>query len=144
MSVSNYLDIETAFSGLSRADFIESLVEDGWNLVSDGKIEFLPVGDNGDYDWQTEAVSQAELFDIMKQKESNNEELGIAMHWSNSEKGFSLRIDKDATLSFSFFAGERILEDTHKIADVSWYLNKIVPAISKIARIESIRYEYIP
>ena len=43
-------------------DIINLLCKVGWTYVSgDGKVEYLPIGDKDDFDWEKDILSEIEL-----------------------------------------------------------------------------------
>ncbi|HOQ01556.1 MAG TPA: hypothetical protein PK604_12200 [Acetivibrio clariflavus] len=55
-----------------------------------GKVSFLPLGDNDDYDWQSEEIDLEQLMDIIDKKEKQNEVIGVILYWDKSSIGMQL------------------------------------------------------
>ena len=72
-------------------DFILLLDKLNWKIHNDkGSVEYLPVGDNDAFAWQSEKLSIKEVFDIINQKQENNELVGIDLLYKGTECGMSL------------------------------------------------------
>lgn len=61
---------------LDCSDYSENIVDVlkifqqiGWDIYNPhGKVEFLPIGDGDEYDWQCKEISESELYDIISKK----------------------------------------------------------------------------
>ncbi|WP_144687022.1 hypothetical protein [Acetivibrio clariflavus] len=95
-----------------------------------GKVSFLPLGDNDDYDWQSEEIDLEQLMDIIDKKEKQNEVIGVILYWDKSSIGMQLLIWNSGKLPFILTINRKILNDNTEInvTDVNWYLERILPA----------------
>ena len=56
----------------SIADVLKIFQQIGWYIYNpQGKVEYLPIGDDDEYDWQCDEISESELYDIISKKEVN-------------------------------------------------------------------------
>ena len=62
-----------ALMTLDCSNYSENIVEIlkifqqiGWYIYNpQGKVEYLPIGDDDEYDWQCDEISESELYDII-------------------------------------------------------------------------------
>jgi hypothetical protein len=123
------LDLETTQH--SRLDLLLLLIRYGWQF--DGL--YLPLGDNGMYDWQ--AISASEwptVLPILKAKEVHNEQLALGLHWQEQLIGGTFHIDPVTARLHTYrlwtiwSADRPRLIDDYWFTDHNWYLKRIVPA----------------
>jgi len=57
----------------------ERLIEGGWTTIDHGGVTYLPVGDSGDYDWQTAPLALSDVHDLFIEKQNANEVIGIVL-----------------------------------------------------------------
>lgn len=72
MSISASISIQLGKKGnekIHAKELINTLVSDKWELQNDGKISYLPLGDDDDFDWQDDEITIKELLDIIDKKE---------------------------------------------------------------------------
>lgn len=71
MSVSASIDVKVVNSQgcmVKPSDLIMQLIDFGWNPEYNSKMLYLPVGDEDDFDWQTEEYNLQSLLSILKVK----------------------------------------------------------------------------
>lgn len=146
MSVSASIDINLVQyqQRVSLLKVIQYLLEYGWSLDYDGKISFLPIGDDDKFNWQSESMSIESFFHILMKKEKNNEIIGVAMTWSNTGIGGDFLLSKDGKLSVNLSINRKLIESdsSMKITDINWYLVKLLPIFNhKDIQVESFTYE---
>lgn len=138
MSSTSSIDITVNKSDIIK--LLNDLVELGWNYNDDGKISYLPLNDTN-YDWERVPVDEYEnVMSEMRKKEGNNEVIGIALRWKDSDIGgvfnyfFDLR-----QLSVSLTINRKASKAANGIlfTDFTWYLERLVPILVKF-EIESI------
>ena len=50
-------------------DILKIFQQIGWDIYnSQGKVEYLPIGDEDEYNWQCEDISEIELYNIISEK----------------------------------------------------------------------------
>ena len=53
----------------SIADVLKIFQQIGWYIYNpQGKVEYLPIGDDDEHDWQCDEISESELYDIISKK----------------------------------------------------------------------------
>jgi len=144
MSVSASIDIKLVKHitplqyeyNIPAIEIIKELVRFGWNPNINGKMHYLPIGDNDDYAWAYHEFNFEKLNEIAEKKESLGEIIGINMQWK----------DSDIQVSFIFYPKCRLVEgqlsvwldasrpilfelsDWHRVTDVNWFLIRLLPA----------------
>ena len=59
----------------SIADVLKIFQQIGWYIYNpQGKVEYLPIGDDDEYDWQCDEISESELYDIISKKIAGKEQ----------------------------------------------------------------------
>lgn len=56
----------------------------------ENNIEYLPLGDEDDFDWQKRALSNSELQEIINNKQDKFERVGLNLYYENSNVGITL------------------------------------------------------
>ena len=133
MSISASIDIILKkFSSLTAVCVINTLLENGWKMEKENKVSFLPLNDNGMYEWKNENIQKYDLIQIIEQKEIEKEVIGLVFYWKDTNIGISMLIFSCNEISFNLNINRIKLElDTHAdITDVSWYLKRIMPCFS--------------
>lgn len=147
MSVSASINIKLAKvknEMISSGDVIRRLLSSKWTLNDNGKVSYLPLSDNGDYDWKWEILSIEQLMNIIEKKEKQNETIGVSLTWENTNIGGALLIWNKGDFSFNLTINRKLINNDTDISttDVSWYLEKLLPAFSEGGHIvESLSFE---
>lgn len=137
MSVDYIFEINIAQRGnanLTTADIIKYYLEAGWSLYSENnQIIYTVVGDNDDFDILANSISEAEYFDIVKQKEKNKEIIAFSLFYL--EENYRYRIDIQISPEFEVIispddATKRMLNSNLNILDVNWYLCRVLPPLT--------------
>lgn len=135
MSTTASIDIEI----LNNSDYIVSAVylmdemlNKNWNVRYNGKINYLPLGDEDLFEWTENILTEDQLREIIKQKELQNEIVGIVFYWDDTNIAISMLKFQDNQISFNLNIN-RVVIDSMKstnITDVNWYLTKIIPCLN--------------
>lgn len=106
-------------------DIIKVFQQIGWDIYNpQGKVEYLPVGDNGNYEWQCDNMTESMFYDIISEKAINNEQIGVNLFYNNSKEGISLLAYNTNEIVLSLAINRRIIDEIH--TDIVWYLVNIV------------------
>ena len=133
MSVQASINIEFANLSQNRKnsiDIIKMLLDSGWTFNDNGGISYLPVGDNGDFDWLLQTkISQKELMQILAEKEKKKELIGIVLTWQDTNIGGSVLFYNSGEISFILNVDRKILHgfNNFKMTDSNWYLVRLIP-----------------
>lgn len=93
MGYSAGLDIDFSTKLSSIRNVITVLFEAGWTTVGGyrNKISFLPVGDNGIFDWHYADLEEwPEILAVIEQQEKTGELVGIVLVHGQTEANFLL------------------------------------------------------
>ena len=142
MSISASLDVAIASKpgySITSSEIISILAKNGWKIKNENKILYLPLGDDDDFDWQEDQITESEFYEIAKQKQNNNEVIGVGMIWENTSIGGTLLVYPDHKISFSLSINLKTI--SNGATDVNWYLDKILPYLeSDLTTIETFSF----
>jgi hypothetical protein len=115
---------------ISAMQLINIFILNNWRLQDNGKVSYLPLGDDDDFDWQYNEIMVEELMNIVSKKEVCGEIIGLLMLWDTTDIGVQLLIRSELELSFSISVNRKTI-DNGNITDVNWYLEKIITLLKK-------------
>lgn len=118
---------------------LQILRQNGWEFGTSGVKAFLPINDNGMFDWQYEKITDDELFGIFKIQSDLKEHIGADITWDNGKFRTLLGLSPDLSLYFIIERGDRPI-NAYGVTDFDWFLNKIIPVFKNN---EYIGIEYI-
>lgn len=103
----------------------------GWEYRNcNNKIEFLPLGDNDNYNWQEKSLSDYEIKDLINKKQKNLEKIGLNLYYQNSCEGICLIANNTKQISLYLNIYRRTIEnDRESITDIGWYIEHIIQAL---------------
>lgn len=125
-------------------DIVDLLFQIGWcNRNKKGDVEYLPVGDKGEYNWQEQQLSDDEVNLIVNKKQDENEMVGLALYYQNSIDGLVLLAKNTKEIMLDLDINRRKMgEDRDAITDIGWYFdNLILKIIERGCPIDSIQFE---
>ncbi|MCE7980719.1 MAG: hypothetical protein DYG89_05960 [Caldilinea sp. CFX5] len=144
MSRSSSIDIQYYADGVTANKVLTLLLSAGWNLNDFGRISFLPLGDNGRFDWLSLPYDDdgvKHVLSVLQTKEQANEMLGVILQWKDSESGGIALLRSDQSISFTISINRRTLPNLGEITDIQWYLtNLLTPLLEHNIVIESIEW----
>jgi hypothetical protein len=131
MSVSASIDVKfanVATEGFSVVTVVKGLLNKGWSFHENGQVLYLPIGDDGDYNWVSESMDLDGLINVIRVKESKNESIGIALTWRDTNIGGNLLIWDKESLSFNLSINRKVTNQDLNlgITDINWYLEKLI------------------
>ena len=106
------------------------------NIEKDGVVSYLAVRDADDFNWRKDRISRDSLFEIVDEKEKLGELIGVVMYWRGTRIGGEFLFHSSSAMSM-ILSINRIV-NSKGITDVTWYLNRLVPALKK--NLESISF----
>ncbi len=125
-------------SGGHLEQILRALRGAGWGH-HDGLTEFLPLHDDGMYNWQKAALSQEALSAILCEKQRLHETIGMILYYKNTETGIMLLTRDADEIQFGLDIGRRMIADG--MTDVSWYLEHVVLPLKRAGiRISSVEF----
>ncbi|WP_091018219.1 hypothetical protein [Paenibacillus amylolyticus] len=139
MSVSISIEISLS-KQISRMTILRKLVDFGWSYNDQGKVTYLPIGDDNEFNWQRKSIPLEELLKILVIKDNQRELIGVAMTWKETDVGGTFLIEENGTILMSPDINRKVLdvESYNKITDVNWYVTKLIPVFGQL--FESISY----
>lgn len=109
----------------SLVDILKVFQEIGWNMHNlQGKIEYLPIGDDDEYNWQSAEISEDELYEIILEKITKKEQVGVNLFYSNGTEGVSLLAYGTGEIVLSIDINRKIAK--WRNTDMVWYLENII------------------
>ena len=126
MAVEAMIEINMVRYSLKIMDVINVFEKIGWKcLNSNNKVEYLPLGDDDDYDWQEKDISKEELNKLIELKQESTEKIGINMFYDNGEEGVTLLADDTKQIILSLSINRKTLSNTEH-TDIAWYMEHII------------------
>lgn len=86
MSVSISIEISLS-KQISRMTILRKLEDFGWSYNDQGKVTYLPIGDDNDFNWRSKSIPLEELLKILVIKDNKRELIGVAMTWKDTDVG---------------------------------------------------------
>ena len=114
-------------------DIINLFTQLGWTYY-DGKkiVEYLPLGDNDDFDWQRNHFSEEELQEIITKKQNHREMVGLILYCKDSDEGITILAKNTNEIVISLNINRRTIEKRRdSFTDVDWYIKNIVQKLAK-------------
>ena len=110
----------------------------GWGN-RDGMTEYLPLHDDGMYNWQKTKLTQDEFSSVFCEKLRLHEIVGVILYYRNTETGIMLLAQDAKEIQFGLDIGRRTIADG--ITDVSWYLEHVVLPLKRAGfRVDSMEF----
>jgi len=114
---------------------IKLLVKIGWGFWDqNGNVTYLPLNDDGMFDWQSAFMNEENIYDILRQKEQMNEILGVILYWKKSETGIIFLAEDLENIQFIAEINRReiVSKDMTKETDKNWYLERIIVPLTEM------------
>ena len=123
---------------------IDLFLDMGWNAYdSDNRITYLPIGDKGDYAWESGLISLDDLREVIKKKQSLQETIGLVLYYEKTGHGITV-LAKDTEEFFFGLDINRKTYDTSResITDLGWYFcNTVNRMVENGCPIDHIRFQ---
>lgn len=109
----------------SMLDILKIFQQIGWDIYNlQGKVEYLPVNDDGMYNWQSDKISESELYDIVSEKIVKKEQIGVNLFYKNGKEGITLMAYTTDEVMLSLSVNRKVIGERH--TDSIWYLENII------------------
>lgn len=125
-------------------DVINLLNELGWKYYDTEKnIEYMPLGDDDDFNWQKGFLSEKELQKLINDKQDAFERVGINLYCENSEEGITLLAKDTKEIIIGLNINRRTIRNNREsITDIGWYFNNIIQKLrERECPIDYIKFE---
>ena len=109
-------------------DLVNLFNELGWKYYdTEKKIEYLPWGDDDNFDWQKKFLSERELQELIDNKQNIGEQIGLSLYYGDSKEGVTLLAKSTKEIVILLNINRRTI-DNHRdsITDIEWYFDKII------------------
>jgi hypothetical protein len=135
MSLDSGFFVKIATPLADRMSVLRFLLDAGWELNDHGNIVFLPLGDDGAFSWQaTPLASEDEVWGLLETKCQRRETIGVVLSFRDAGSGGEFLLEPDGTVIFTPSINRRTVA---ACTDVTWYLERLLPALGKCGVIES-------
>ena len=109
----------------NMADILKLFQQIGWEIYNpQRKVEYLPIGDDDQYAWRCEEISEAKLYGVISEKIAKKEQIGVNLFYSNGTEGISLMAYNTSQIMLSITINRKTVKG--KYTDMAWYLEKII------------------
>ena len=109
----------------NMADILKLFQQIGWEIYNpQRKVEYLPIGDDDQYDWRCEEISEVKLYGVISEKIAKKEQIGVNLFYSNGTEGISLMAYNTSQIMLSITINRKTVKG--KYTDMAWYLEKII------------------
>lgn len=125
MGYDSYIEIDCRRYSDRIADMIEAFKTIGWDIHNyDGAIEYLPIGDIYDFDWQVSKLSESELKTMIDYKQDQDELVGLHLFFTCEEAGISVSAKSTNEIMIGLDIYRKTCKDN--TTDLAWYFNNII------------------
>lgn len=128
---------------INQIDILQVIKYSNWSFFNNERwCAYLPIHDDGNFDWQEAKFSEEELFKIFQIKSQFKEIIGTRIWWDNSEYWVDILLSSNLTLSLIIERGVRPI-NFYGITDFDWFLSRIIPLFknTKHIGIQSIKFD---
>jgi len=128
---------------LSAVNVIEALESVGWQINANNKVVYLPLNDDEMFNWTSSELPKEALFNLIEEKESKYETVGLEMYWNDLNVGMHLLEVETNKFCFTLNINRMYVDKENDIMDFNWYANKIIPCFKQFHICEySFIYEF--
>lgn len=124
---------------------VQVLLKIGWKLYNThNKVEFLPLGDEDDYNWQEKFLTENDALKLVADKQAYHEMIGLNLFHEESDRGVTLLARETSNISLCLEINRKRLNDDDRdsFTDFTWYFNNIIKKMDESGCIlRYIKYE---
>lgn len=142
MSISFSLNIKLENTTVQSKEIVDFMIQNGWSIIKEGKITYLPLNDDEMFDWTVSEKSLSDFMKLVDEKERINELIGVELNWSNTNIGGHLLLYSGSDFSFQLNINTKYLQTGYKIPDFDWYAKNIIGILIQQYRIQEYRFEF--
>lgn len=125
-------------------EIVKLLIVSGWTFLDeDDQVEYLPLGDSGDYQWQIDAIAEGRLYELIERKQDRAEMVGLVMYYRDTDVGITLLAESTEAVIIMPNINRRTLDDNDdSLTDMSWYAERIILKLMwRGCRVDSVKFE---
>lgn len=122
------------------SDFIKVLLEAGWRVFNNKEITFLPLRDNGEFNWVSKASNIEEIFNIIDEKERSNEVIGLVLYWRKTNIGVRVTFKSIDDINIALDINRKEIKGLNNMTNVNWYFERLIEPINCNFTLDSITY----
>jgi hypothetical protein len=120
--------------GISVVQIVEMLLSEGWTFNDGDGSSYLPLCEIEGFHWVIQKkISPEFLMNMLREKESLNECIGVVMTWQDTDVGGSFMFRRSQQFSVLLNVNRKVICDENytSITDASWYLSHLIPIFDK-------------
>ena len=125
-------------------DIINAFSNAGWTYYNkNNMVHYLPLGDNDDFYWNEDDLSEKRLYDLIECKQVRNELIGLDMYYENSDIGITVLARDTKEINLNLDINRKTIENSREsFTDVGWYFSYILIKLKESGcLIDDIRFE---
>jgi hypothetical protein len=132
MSYTSSFHVKLAEGPRSPLSIVDVLLDEGWSPNDhDGRVTYLPLGDDGMFDWRSVSTDAWDkVSNVLADKIEAREPIGIVLTWKDSRIGGTFHVDADGTTLFINWSVNR-KQLSQGYTDHSWYISKVITPLMK-------------
>lgn len=127
---------------VSCKNIVQLLIKEGWSIVKDDKIAFLPINDNDMFDWTSEKISMNDFVKLIDKKEELGELVAVELYWKDTDIGGHLLFYSSNDFSFGLNINTKYITTKTKVPDFNWYFERIIPCLEQHYHIMQYNFEF--
>lgn len=133
MATKSSTDIKLNFLGKSALQVIQILLDFGWSCNENGEIWYLPLRDEGMFNWTKQPISEwNKVTNELQEKDNRGEVIGIDLLWDGSSIGGQFHFNFEPNLlSINWNINRKPLKSNPEKTDLEWYEPKVVIPLLK-------------
>lgn len=115
-----------------------------WNYRdSEGNVQYLPLGDNGQYDWQKEKLTEKQVCELLQAKQDRKEQIGINLYFGDTGIGVTVLAEGTKEILIDLCINRKIIgNSSDSLTDIGWYFENMINELVKGGcMIEYIKFE---
>lgn len=113
----------------------------GWHTGKDG-AEYLPLGDDGMFEWEKAVLGKDEFMRIIDLKQTEGETVSVILYFEDTDMGITFLADSTECTLLGLDINRKTIDGEY--TDASWYIMNIVARLEQCGfTAESIDYNEV-
>ena len=100
----------------------------GWHTGYDG-TEYLPLGDDGMFEWEKAKLGKDEFIHIIDLKQTEGETVSVILYFEDSDRGITFLADSTESILLGLDVNRKTIDGEY--TDASWYIMNIVARLER-------------